>query len=225
MYLCFFLSLVKFVFLYFCLPLYGEIKICIHYILNTIKTDYKSSQNLQGCRNRFLKTQVLRFFKNLKKPQKPNVGFRFLFLSCNLLNKSILGLLFLVYSVKVMLNACSFFNAVIREKGKGVPCMGCFFLSHVLSQGRTVVFGLCTKNLYNLKNLRKTKNLQTFFKKNQVFPALGTDLREHFFSKRVINTWNKLDNDIVCSSSLNIFRNHLLLLLFSSLSTIRAGHL
>jgi len=31
--------------------------------------------------------------------------------------------------------------AVIREKGKGVPCMGCF-LSHVLL-GRTV--GHCTK--------------------------------------------------------------------------------
>ena len=41
--------------------------------------------------------------------------------------------------------------------------------------------------------------------KNQV----GTDLRQHFFSKRVINTWNKLDSDIVCSSSLNIFKNHL----------------
>jgi len=32
--------------------------------------------------------------------------------------------------------------AVIREKGKGVPCMGCF-LSHVLLD-RTVVFDLCT---------------------------------------------------------------------------------
>jgi len=36
-----------------------------------------------------------------------------------------------------------------------------------------------------------------------------TDLRQHFFSERVINTWNKLDSDIVCSSSLNMFKNHL----------------
>jgi len=29
------------------------------------------------------------------------------------------------------------------------------------------------------------------------------------FFQRVINTWNKLDSDIVCLSSLNIFKNHL----------------
>ena len=34
-------------------------------------------------------------------------------------------------------------------------------------------------------------------------------IRQHFFSERVINTWNKLDSDIVCSSSLNMFKNHL----------------
>ena len=29
-----------------------------------------------------------------------------------------------------------------------------------------------------------------------------TDLRQHFFSERVINIWNKRDNDTVCASSL-----------------------
>ena len=32
--------------------------------------------------------KFLGFKKNLYKPQKPNVGFRFLFLSCNLIHKS-----------------------------------------------------------------------------------------------------------------------------------------
>lgn len=36
-----------------------------------------------------------------------------------------------------------------------------------------------------------------------------TDLRQHFFSERVINTWNKLDNDTVCASSLICFKRHL----------------
>ena len=36
-----------------------------------------------------------------------------------------------------------------------------------------------------------------------------TDLRQHFFSKCVINIWNKLDNDTVCASSLICFKRHL----------------
>jgi len=51
-----------------------------------------------------------------------------------------------LYPVKVMLVVL---YAVIREKEKGVPCMGCFFCALVL--GRTFAFGLRTKNLKNLK--------------------------------------------------------------------------
>ena len=51
--------------------------------------------------------------------------------------------------------------AVIREKEKGVPCMGCFSCDLLLS--RIFVFGLRTKNLENLKNLKKTKNLKKLF--------------------------------------------------------------
>jgi len=58
-----------------------------------------------------------------------------------------------------------------------------------------------------------TVNFSTFFEyttheKNKR-TSIKTDLRQHFFSERVINTWNKLDSNIVCSSSLNIFKNHL----------------
>ena len=32
------------------------------------------------------------------------------------------------------------------------------------------------------------------------------DLRQHFFTERVINVWNKLDNQTVLASSLNNFK-------------------
>lgn len=34
-------------------------------------------------------------------------------------------------------------------------------------------------------------------------------LRQHFFSERVVNIWNKLNYNTVCASSLNSFKNHL----------------
>ena len=37
----------------------------------------------------------------------------------------------------------------------------------------------------------------------------STELRHHFFSERVINTWNSLDNRTVISESLNIFKRNL----------------
>ena len=36
------------------------------------------------------------------------------------------------------------------------------------------------------------------------------DLRQHFFSERVINLWNKLDDETVTSASLNVFKNRLI---------------
>ena len=53
--------------------------------------------------------------------------------------------------------------------------------------------------------MKKTRGHPLKLNKNRV----RTDLRQHFFSERVINTWNKLDGDIVCSASLNIFKSHL----------------
>jgi len=40
---------------------------------------------------------------------------------------------------------------------------------------------------------------------------ISTDLRQHFFPER-INIWNALNDDLVCSSSLNVFKNGLHLL-------------
>jgi len=37
----------------------------------------------------------------------------------------------------------------------------------------------------------------------------NTDLRQNFFSERIVNLWNALDDDLVCSSSLNIFKSGL----------------
>jgi len=34
-------------------------------------------------------------------------------------------------------------------------------------------------------------------------------LRHHFFSERVINNWNNLDNKTVASGSINIFKGNL----------------
>ena len=39
-----------------------------------------------------------------------------------------------------------------------------------------------------------------------------TDLRQHFFSERVINRWNSLDNNTVESTSLNSFKNKIAVL-------------
>jgi len=38
---------------------------------------------------------------------------------------------------------------------------------------------------------------------------VNTDLRHHFFSDRVINNWNSLDDRTVTSGTLNIFKNNL----------------
>jgi len=58
-----------------------------------------------------------------------------------------------------------------------------------------------------------TVNFSTFFEYTTHEKTRGHPLKliyaNIFFSERVINTWNKLDSNIVCSSSLNIFKNHL----------------
>jgi len=38
--------------------------------------------------------------------------------------------------------------------------------------------------------------------------TVSTDLRHHFFSDRVINIWNSLDNRTVTSGSINIFKGN-----------------
>jgi len=38
---------------------------------------------------------------------------------------------------------------------------------------------------------------------------VSTDLRQHFFSERIVNIWNWLESSIVESQSLNIFKSKL----------------
>jgi hypothetical protein len=63
--------------------------------------------------------------------------------------------------------------------------------------------------------------LETFFQLNSTGITRGhslkmrkqrnaTDIRQHFFSSRVVNRWNELDGDIVTAASLNSFKSGLL---------------
>ena len=40
-------------------------------------------------------------------------------------------------------------------------------------------------------------------------PRFNTDIRKYFFSNRVIDRWNSLDQDTVDAPSLNCFKNRL----------------
>ena len=51
----------------------------------------------------------------------------------------------------------------------------------------------------------RTRGHARKLKKNR----FNRDLRQHFFTERIINVWNKLDNQTVMASSLNSFKNNL----------------
>jgi len=70
-----------------------------------------------------------------------------------------------------------------------------------------------------VKGLSSIK-LETFFEVDNKGIARGhqwklkkkrcnTDLRQHFFSERVINMWNNLDKHVVSAASINCFKNRL----------------
>ena len=65
--------------------------------------------------------------------------------------------------------------------------------------------------------------IQPFFELDESYRTRGhsyklkksrfnTDLRQHFFFERIVNIWNALDDDLVCASSLDVFKNGLHLL-------------
>ena len=71
-----------------------------------------------------------------------------------------------------------------------------------------IIHGLSSVNFstfFEMSTYDRTRGHSLKLNKSRV----RTDLRQHFFSERVINTWNKLDNDTVCASSLNCFKHRL----------------
>jgi len=71
-----------------------------------------------------------------------------------------------------------------------------------------MVYGLSSVRLntfFELSSSDRTRGHSLKFKKNR----FRTELRQHFFSERVVNIWNKLDDDTVCASSLNSFKQHI----------------
>ena len=71
-----------------------------------------------------------------------------------------------------------------------------------------MVYGLSSVRLstfFEFSSLDWTRGHSLKLKKNR----FRTELRQHFFSERVVNIWNKLDRDTVCASSLNSFKQHI----------------
>jgi len=69
-----------------------------------------------------------------------------------------------------------------------------------------MVYGLSSVHLntfFEFSSLDRTRGYSLKLKKNR----FRTELRRHFF--RVINIWNKLDEDTVCASSLNCFKQYI----------------
>jgi len=54
----------------------------------------------------------------------------------------------------------------------------------------------------------KTRGQTCKLKKNR-FNSFNRDLCQHFFTERIINIWNKLDEQTVSAPTLNIFKGNL----------------
>ena len=61
------------------------------------------------------------------------------------------------------------------------------------------------ETFFQLDNNGRTRGHQWKLKKRHS----NADLRQHFFSERVINIWNSLDKDTVAATSINSFKGHL----------------
>jgi len=59
-------------------------------------------------------------------------------------------------------------------------------------------------SLFELDKSGRTRRHATKLKKR-----INTDLREHFFSERIVNIWNTPEDELVYSSSVNVFKNSL----------------
>jgi len=62
------------------------------------------------------------------------------------------------------------------------------------------------ESFFQLDTSTRTRGHSVKLKKK----SFHTELRQHFFSERVINPWNSLDEETVTASSLNSFKNNLI---------------
>jgi len=58
---------------------------------------------------------------------------------------------------------------------------------------------------FEFDDSNRTQGHTCKLKKNR----FNRDLRQHFFTERIINTWNKLDEQTVSAQTLNIFKGNL----------------
>ena len=68
---------------------------------------------------------------------------------------------------------------------------------------RTLIGIYISQMLFKLKEGRRTRGHKAALVKEQC----RLDMRKNSFSQRVINEWNKLSNDCVNASSVNMFKN------------------
>ena len=58
---------------------------------------------------------------------------------------------------------------------------------------------------FEIDNSNRTRGHTLKLKKGRV----ATDLRQHFFSERVVNTWNHLDAAVIEAGTINTFKSRL----------------
>ena len=92
-------------------------------------------------------------------------------------------------------------------------CKGCFNVDVLLGRADLI-------EVYKMLNGLSRLPFGTFFELREGDRTRGNslklikhrsrlDLRQHFFSERVVNSWNRLSNDTVTATSLNSFKNKL----------------
>ena len=70
-----------------------------------------------------------------------------------------------------------------------------------------IIHGLVDTNATEFFEFSKTKTRGHAFKLRK--PKCRTDVRQNFFSNRVVELWNALPDDVVCSTSLAIFKHNI----------------